>query len=109
LRLQGDLENAVATLRAYIEQWPEDENIPEARYLLAVTLGDLKRSQEAFAATLDLLRTEKSRTATDAKRWAYWQRRTGNQLANYFYEGGDAFNAQAIYSSLIELSPEPSW
>ena len=109
LRLQGDLENAVATLRAYIEQWPEDENIPEARYLLAVTLGDLKRSQEAFAATLDLLRTEKSRTATDAKRWAYWQRRTGNQLANYFYEGGDAFNAQAIYSNLIELSPEPSW
>jgi tetratricopeptide (TPR) repeat protein len=109
LRLQGDLENAVTTLRSYTEQWPDDENIPEARYLLAVTLGDLKRTQEAFAATLELLRTEQSRVATDPKRWAYWQRRTGNQLANYFYETGDTVNAQAIYAGLFELSPEPSW
>ena len=109
LRLQGDLENAVGTLRAYIEQWPDDENIPEARYLLAVTLRDLNRPQEAFAATLDLLRTEKARTTGDTQRWAYWQRRTGNQLANHFYESGDAFNAQAIYASLVELSPEPTW
>ena len=33
LRLQGDLEGASSTLRAYIDQWPEDENIPEARHL----------------------------------------------------------------------------
>jgi tetratricopeptide (TPR) repeat protein len=109
LRLQGDLENAVLTLRAYTEQWPDDENVPEARYFLAITLGELKRTQEAFAATLELLRAEKSRIATDPKRWAYWQRRTGNQLANHFYESGDTLNAQAIYSGLVELSSEPSW
>ncbi len=109
LRLQGDLEAAITSLRAYIEQWPEDENVPEARYLVAVTLRELKRPQEAFAATLELLRAEKSRIATDPKRWAYWQRRTGNQLANDFFETGDTLNARAIYAGLLELSPEPAW
>ncbi len=109
LRLQGDLEGAVTSLKSYIAQWPDDENIPEARYLLAVSLRELKRPQEAFAATLELLRTEKSRVATDPKRWAYWQRRTGNQLANDFFESGDTLNAHAIYAGLLELSPEPSW
>lgn len=109
LRLQGELEKAVNTLRTYIEQWPEDENIPEARYLLAISLRELKRPQEAFATTLELLRTEKSRIAGDPKRWAYWQRRTGNHLANDFFETGDTLNARAIYAGLLELSPEPTW
>lgn len=109
LRLQGDLDGAAATLRAYIAQWPDDENIPEARYLLAVTLRELKRPQEAFAATLELLRTEKSRVASDPKRWAYWQRRTGNQLANDFFESGDTLNAHAIYAGLLELATDNAW
>lgn len=109
LRLQGDLETAVSTFRAYLEQWPNDDNVPEARYLLAITLRELKRPQEAFQATLDLLHEEKSRVATDPKRWAYWQRRTGNQLANDFFESGDTLNAHAIYAGLVELSPDPAW
>jgi len=109
LRLEGSLESAITTFRAYLQQWPDDENIPEARYLLAVTLRELKRPQEAFQATLDLLHEEKTRIASDPKRWAYWQRRTGNQLANDFFESGDTLNAHAIYSGLVELSPDPSW
>ncbi|MBI5690464.1 MAG: tetratricopeptide repeat protein [Verrucomicrobia bacterium] len=108
-RLQGDLEGAVTNLRSFLDQAPADENIPEARYLLAVTLRDLKRPQEALQATLELLRAEKGRTHQDPKRWAYWQRRTGNQLANDFFEGGDTFNAQLIYAGLVELAPEPAW
>jgi TolA-binding protein len=109
LRLQGDVEGAVRTLRSFLEQWPQDENVPEARYLLAVSLRELNRTQEAFAATLDLLRTEKARVQQDPKRWVYWQRRTGNQLANDFFETGDTLNARAIYAGLLELSPEPAW
>ena len=108
-RLNGDLEPAVATFRAFIAASPEDENVPEARYLLAVSLRELKHTQEAFQATLDLLHEEKSRVATDPKRWAYWQKRTGNQLANEFFESGDMLNAHAIYAGLAELSPEPGW
>lgn len=109
LRLQGDLEGSIKTLRSYVDQWPEDENVPEARYLLAITLRELKRTQEAFATTLDLLRIEKSRTEGDSKRWAYWQRKTGNHLANEFFETGDTLNARAIYAGLLELSPELAW
>lgn len=109
LRLQGDLEGAVGSLRAYLEQWPQDDNVPEARYLLAVTLRELKRPQEALAATLELLRAEQARGEADTRRWAYWQRKTGNQLANDFYESGDAANARAIYAGLIELSTDPAW
>jgi|GEM_PF-352507 len=109
LKLKGDLENAVTNLRAYIDQWPDDENVPEARYLLAVTLRELKRPQEAFVTTLELLRAEQSRTASDPKRWAYWQRRTGNQLANDFFESGNTLNAHAIYTGLVDLSTELSW
>ena len=109
LRLQGNLPDAATTFRAYLQQWPDDENVPEARYLLAVTLRELKRTQEAFQTTLDLLHEEKSRVATDPKRWIYWQRRTGNQLANDFFENGDTLNAHAIYTGLVELSPDPAW
>lgn len=109
LKLDGRNENAITAMRAFIEQWPDDENIPEARYWLATTLHELRRTQEALAVALDLLRAEKSKVAMAPKRWAYWQRRTGNQLANEFYESGDIVNAHAIYSSLLELSPEMSW
>ncbi|HVU15786.1 MAG TPA: tetratricopeptide repeat protein [Candidatus Didemnitutus sp.] len=109
LQLQGDLEGAVTTLRAYLEQWPKDENGPEARYLLATTLRQLKRTDEALAATLDLLRHEQSQSEADPKRWAYWQRKTGNQLANDFFQDGDSINALAIYQGLAALAPEPEW
>jgi TolA-binding protein len=109
LRLEGSLEDAVTGFKSFIDQYPGDENVPEARYLLAVSLRELKRPQEAFRAVLDLLHTEKSRVDADPKRWAYWQRRTGNQLANDFFESGDMLNAHAIYSGLVELSPEPAW
>ena len=109
LHLAGNFEGAVTSLRSYIDQWPEDENVPEARHLLAITLRTLNRSQEALSATLDLLRSEQSRSAADAKRWTYWQRRTGNQLANEFFQTGDILNALAIYHGLAALSEDPTW
>src|SRR6185312_11741196 len=93
----------------FLEQWPEDSNRPEASYLLAVNLRKLNRGDEALKVTLALLNAEKSHMATDPKRWAYWQRRTGNQLANDFFEHGDVLNAQAIYASLASLSEDPAW
>ena len=108
-QLGGELETSVRILRDYLEQWPADENAPEARYLLATTLRQLNRPDEALAATLELLRGEKTQSAADPKRWAYWQRRTGNQLANEFFHNGDTANALAIYQGLAALSTEPAW
>jgi TolA-binding protein len=111
LSLQGhdSAEDTVKMLEEFIEEWPTDENIPEARYLLATSLHSLNRTQEAFAATLQLLQAEKSQVAANPKRWAYWQRRTGNQLANDFFENGDIINAQEIYAGLAALSDDPAW
>ena len=109
LQLAGDLEAAVTTLRAYLEQWPQDENVPEARYLLATTLLQLKRSDESLAATLTLLRGQELNSAADPKQWTFWQRRTGNQLANEFFQNGDTANALAIYRGLAAISPDPTW
>jgi len=107
--LQGLNEPAVTNLNSFLEQWPNDENAPEARYLLAISLRELGRSQESFTVTLDLLRTTQSTMADDPKRWAYWQLRTGNQLANDFFATGNILNAHAIYSGLAELSADPAW
>jgi tetratricopeptide (TPR) repeat protein len=109
LSLQGNKDESVTQLKTYIEQWPSGDDIPEARYLLATNLRDLKRTQEAFAATLELLRAEKSQVAGDPKRWSYWQRRTGNQLANDFFEDGDIVSAKAVYERLAGLSNDPAW
>ena len=83
--------------------------MPEARYLLAVSYRRLHRPLEALVEALELLRTEKALTAKDPKLWIYWQRKTGNQIANEFYEQGDSANALPIYLTLSELSPEPVW
>ena len=107
LYLGNDLEGAVSTLQSYLEQWPQDENVPEARYLLSLSLRTLGHKQEALEATLELLRSQQA--TGDPKRWSYWQRRTGNQLANDFFQNGDTHNALVIYQGLAALSPEPAW
>jgi len=105
----GEAEKGAAKLAEFIDQWPQDANVPEARYLLARTLRDLGRSEEALNITLALLRTESGNAATDPKGWAYWQRRTGNQLANDFFQNGDTLSAVAIYEGLARLSDNITW
>lgn len=109
LWLAEDHLGAITSLRGFLEQHPDDENVPEAHYLLAVSYSRLQRPMEALVEAIELLRMEKTRTAKDPKRWAYWQRKTGNQIANEFYEHGDAANALAIYQTLAELSSELGW
>ncbi|HEY0946771.1 MAG TPA: tetratricopeptide repeat protein [Opitutaceae bacterium] len=106
--LNGEHEVAAAAFAAFIEQHPDDPGNAEARYQLATLYQRLGRKPESLAATLELLRHE-ARTSTDPKRWAYWQRRTGNQLANEFYNQGDYTSSLTLYGRLAELSEEPRW
>lgn len=107
LYLGKNYEGAVTNLRSYLEQWPADEHEPEARYLLSLSLRALGRQQEALEATLQLLRTQQA--AGDPKAWAYWQRRTGNQLANDFFQNGDTASALAVYQGLAALATDVNW
>jgi tetratricopeptide (TPR) repeat protein len=109
LNLKGDYDRAVGSLRAYLSMYPDGEDAPEVRNLLALALRRLGRTQESLAATLELLKVEKSRVAADPKTWIYWQRKTGNQLANEFYEQGDITTALTIYQCLRDLGGPPDW
>jgi tetratricopeptide (TPR) repeat protein len=41
--------------------------------------------------------------------WAYWKKKTGNYLANKFFESGEFFNAYRIYTALIPVDTTPTW
>ena len=109
LTLKGDDDKAVTHLRTYLSLYPDAENAAEARHLLALGLRRLGRAQESLAATLELLKIESSHTAADPKSWTHWQRKTGNHLANSFYEQGDILTALTIYECLRDLGGPPEW
>ena len=107
--LDGKLEQAVVSLRAFLENYPLHPSMQEGRYLLCIALRRLGRTQEALTETLTLLRTAQSKADTDREVWSYWQRRTGNQLGIDFYEQGDFNSALTIYQTLAELRSDPAW
>ena len=109
LTLKGDDDKAVTHLRTHLSLYPDAENAAEARHLLALGLRRLGRAQESLAATLELLKIESSHTAADPKSWTHWQRKTGNHLANSFYEQGDILTALTIYECLRDLGGPPEW
>ena len=58
---------------------------------------------------MELLRQEKRLDSSDPQTWTYWQRRTGNLLANDFFQSGDMMSALAIYKSMLNLGTGPDW
>jgi tetratricopeptide (TPR) repeat protein len=108
-QLAEDHEAAVRTLREFIESYPQDDNVAEAHFLLATSYWKMNRREAALSATLQLFRNEAARLGRHATRWAYWQRRTGNQLANDLYQVGETQSALQVYLRLAELTPEPEW
>lgn len=109
LFLSNDYLGTIGSMRNFLDQYPDDENVPEAHYVLTECYKNLQRPIEAMVEALDLLRIEKARTAKDPKRWAYWQRKTGNQIANALYEQGNTADALTIYMTLAELDDDNAW
>jgi tetratricopeptide (TPR) repeat protein len=106
--LAGDKTGAVRELSLCIAQDPDDINSPEARFLLAILFNELGRPADSLKVTLDLLTHEKAKADLTGV-WQSWQRRTGNRLANQFYEKGEFHSASLLYRALDALSPEPAW
>jgi tetratricopeptide (TPR) repeat protein len=104
----GDKTGAVTALTVFVGQDPNDVHSPEARYLLAQLLGELGRRDESLRVTLDLLNNVRAR-ADKSGTWQNWQRKTGNQLANQFYQQGEFASALLLYRSLDTLDSAPAW
>lgn len=102
----------VSAVEAF-SQLREDELIGpyrlETAYYLAAGLKKLGRGREAFEVVVDLLRSQLSNDPADLAQSAYWKRRTGNELANEFYQQGEYLSALSIYQSLARISDDPEW
>lgn len=104
----GEKDAAIAALTAFIAADPDATESPEARNLLATLLAELGRKDESVRVTLALLQHERTQGDT-TDRWRTWQRRTGNQLANQFYQGGEFTSALLLYRALDALDTSPEW
>jgi len=82
---------------------------PEVRFYLALALKELGRNDESLQQVLSLLKEEKVEAKDHPEVWAYWQQRTGNEIANQLYREGDYPKALDIYMSLEQLDHSAAW
>lgn len=105
----GNHDKAITAAQSFLAEFASDPSAPECRYIFASSLKSLKRPQEAFDAVLTLLRTEHARKGAAPEKWVFWQRKTGNEFANDFYQQGDFTSALTIYQTLAQLNDDPEW
>jgi outer membrane protein assembly factor BamD (BamD/ComL family) len=99
----------IAEGEAFLEKYPETEEVPEVRFTLARIYKQLGRNGDATRQVLGLLEQQKENQKASPERWAYWQQRAGNDLANQFYRDGDFLNALAIYNAMAAINTDPAW
>ncbi len=105
----GKFQQAVTQLKLFLEQYPDVPNASEIRYLLAKSYEKLNRKPEALREVIDILQRQSSPDTADPEIADYWKQRTGNELANEFYQTGDFRSALTIYQHLAKYNDAPSW
>ncbi len=126
---RADFAKVKEILRGYSTLFPNSSYVPETHYLLALAYEHLNQDEESIAQLLSLLReadfnpdaaVEEEQLKSDRDRdyakieqlrtiWGFWKKKTGNYLANKFFEGGEYFNAYRIYSALRPIDDNPNW
>ena len=126
---RADFAKVKEVLRGYQKLYPDSPYVPESHYLLALTFEQLNQDEESIRQLLALLKEadfnpektlppQQARTVRDrdyAKLrqmqgvWNFWKKKTGNYLANKFFENAEFFNAYRIYTALKEIDPSPAW
>ena len=102
-------QQAVSRLKQFLDHYRLSAHSPEIRYLLAKSYEKLNRKPEALKEVVQILQRQSSPdTALDGEA-DYWRQRTGNELANEFYEKRDYRSALTIYQSLAKYNPAPEW
>lgn len=107
--LAGDYPKSVTEAQLFLDTFPASPLAPEAQYLFIQSLKKLNRNSEATKETLELLQAGQKYGQKKPAVWAYWQRKTGNEIANELYGSGDFYGAAQIYQKLAELNDAPDW
>ena len=126
---RADFAKVKETLRGYGTLYPQSPYVPEAHYLLALTYEQLNQDEESVNELIKLLKEsdfnpemvmsmENSRSMRDRDYiklnqlkgiWNFWKKKTGNYLANKFFEDNEYYNAYRIYTALQDIDSSPSW
>jgi len=107
--LSGDFNTSLNESQRFLSTYPGSPIAPEAQYLIVQSLKSLGRRDDAMRETVKLLQAGREFGRKKPAIWAYWQRKTGNEIANELYESGDAVGALSIYQRLAELDDNPNW
>jgi tetratricopeptide (TPR) repeat protein len=105
----GRRSEAIAQAQDFLETYPDASQRPEVHFLCATALKEAHRETESLHQVLTLLQEQCGRTNCTSQTLAYWQRRTGNAIANQFYQEGDPLKALEIYLRLAMLDNTPQW
>jgi hypothetical protein len=77
--------------------------------MLASAYRAENRSMDAYEMVLELLKDAKAKADADPKKWAFWQKKAGNEFANGFYQTGKWKEAATIYQALAAIEDSPEW
>lgn len=109
LSAQGDKERVILQAQSFAQLYPNSLDLPEVRYLLADALKKVGRNRESMQQVLALLEAQQKQAEKHPEIWAYWQQKTGNEIANELYKEGDYMSALEIYMGLAKINNAASW
>lgn len=107
--LNKDYPKSLTRAQTFLATYPASPLAPEAQYINIQSLRGLGRNDEAMRETLKLLRSGQEYGKKKPAVWVYWQRKTGNEIANDLYEAGDVLGAHAVFLKLAEIEDDPSY
>ena len=105
----NDMAGATTSLERFLKDFSRHSLGAEARYMLASAYKAQNRPLDAYEMVLELLKDAKAKEGADPKKWAFWQKKAGNEFANDFYQRGDFVNAVTIYQALAAIEASPEW
>ena len=105
----GRKTEAVTEGEQFLLKYPDAAEMAEVRFMVAGIYKQTNRNTEATRHTLKLLQSQQAAAGSSPGLWAYWQQRTGNDIANQLYRDGDYMNALSVYGSISTLGTNAGW
>jgi tetratricopeptide (TPR) repeat protein len=109
LSVLGRFDEATVQAYDFLTRYKDAAEQPEVRFYLATALKQLRRNNDALQQVLLLLQDPQIQANAHPATWAYWQQRTGNEIANQLYKEGDYLRALEVYSNLSGLNTNADW
>lgn len=101
--------DVISRAKEFLAKYPDSPEQPEVRFLCASAYKQRGMNADALEQVLLLLQEQRVKTINQPATWAYWQQRTGNEIANQLYREGDYARAIDIYANLAQIDSSPAW